>query len=381
MTKVEFRHWCRSANVASSLAIVFFGVLLAAVLSIAGCGDDSTAPEDPPPPSEGEWETSSPEEQGLNSSILNIAVVSARDSGFMDCLLVVRNGYIVTEEYFNGYDASRGHNVKSVSKSFLSAMVGIAVEQGYFSSSLNQTIAHLFSDEITDNVDPRIFDITLRHLLTMRAGFDTDRNTYGTLVSSSNWIRATLHLYLLADPGDAFRYNTFSTHLLATTLARATEMTAMEFGKTHLFDPLKIECTRWDTDPQGNYFGGNNMYFKPRDAARFGQLCLNGGSIDGEQILPEGWVEDCTQNSVGGDWIWGDMTDMGYGRLFWTGKLGEHELYTALGHGGQYIMVLPELEMIVVTNSVSEVSWEQADQQERAVASLVKDYVLTAITE
>jgi CubicO group peptidase (beta-lactamase class C family) len=215
----------------------------------------------------------------------------------------------------------------------------------------------------------------------MRAGFDTDRNTYGTVYHSSNWIKTTLHLYLVDDPGAAFHYNTFSTHLLATALARATGMSALEFGKAYLFDPLEIECTQWSTDPQGNYFGGNNMYFTPRDAARFGLLCLNGGSIDGEQILPEGWVHDCVQNSAGGDWVWGDMTDMGYGRLWWTGTLGEYDFYTALGHGGQYVLVFLEIQMIVVTNSVSGVSWNLADQQERTVASLVKDYVLTAITE
>lgn len=353
-------------------------VLLLPVLLCLGCGEDVTQPEDSPPSYD--WPTSSPEEQGLDSSILSMAVVSARRAGFVDCLLVVRNGHLVTEEYFNGYDRNTPHNVKSVSKSFLSAMVGIALQQGRF-DSLDQKIAPFFSEELTDDVDPRVRSITLRHLLTMRAGFDTDENVYSTLYSSPNWIRATLHLDLIDSPGDAFHYNTFSTHLLATALARAANMTALEFGDLHLFRPLKIHCRQWQRDSQGNYFGGNNMYFTPRDAARFGLLCLNGGSMEGRQILPEGWVRDCIVNSAGGDWTWGEMHDLGYGRLWWTGSLGRHSFYTALGHGGQYVLVFPEIQLIVVTNSESEIGWDRADEQERAVASLVKDFVLTALTD
>lgn len=380
MMGIESFHRCRKESMASGQGKVFLAAFLLAALLISGCGDDTTAPEEPPPSSGDDWPTSSPEDQGLDSSVLAIAVVSAQQTGFMDCLLVVRNGYLVTEAYFNDYDAETGHNVKSVSKSFLSAMVGIALQQGHF-DSLDQRIASLFFDEMTTNVDPRVHSITVRHLLTMRAGFDIDQNTYGTIYNSSNWVKTTLHLSLVDDPGNAFHYNTFSTHLLATALARATGMSAMEFGKAHLFDPLKIECKQWQTDPQGNYFGGNNMYFTPRDAARFGLLYLNGGALDGEQILPEGWVEDCIHNSAGGDWVWGDMREMGYGRLWWTGALGGYEFFTALGHGGQYVLVFPEIQMIVVTTSVSEIGWELADEHERAVASLVNDYVLTAVAE
>jgi CubicO group peptidase (beta-lactamase class C family) len=350
------------------------------VVLVTGCTDDSTEPKTAPPPvaDSHEWPVSAPADQGLDASILSGAITEAQRLGFMDGLVVIRNGHIVAERYFNGFDDTTGHNVKSVSKSFLSALVGIALEEGYV-DSLDQKIAPLFQNEITGTSDSRLDDITLRHLLTMRAGFDTDRNTYLDIYYSPNWIEATLGRPLIDDPGAAFHYSTFSTHILAVALSRLTGKTALEYGKQRLFDRLHMTCQRWDSDPQGNHFGGNEMYFTPRDAARLGYLYLHGGVFNGENVLPRGWAETSVANSAGGDWSWGDMSEMGYGSLWWTGTLGGYSFYCALGHGGQYILVFPEAEMIVVTNSFSNLGFDDADVQERAVATLVKDHILAAI--
>ena len=266
-------------------------VVLFAALA-AGCSEDSCEPTpfSPPVTAAHEWPVSAPEDQGLDTGVLAGAIARARGLGYVDGLLVIRNGHIVAERYFNGFDETTGHNVKSVSKSFLSALVGIALEEGYI-NSLDQEIAPLFQDEITGASDSRLDQITLRHLLTMRAGFDTDRNTYVDIYYSPNWIEATLRRPLIDDPGAAFHYSTFSTHILAVALSRLTGMTALEYAKLRLFDRLRITCRRWDSDPQGNYFGGNNMYFTPRDAARLGHLYLHGGALGRDNVLPAGWAD------------------------------------------------------------------------------------------
>lgn len=325
------------------------------------------------------WETSKPEDQGMDSEILNAAFEEAKNRAFIDGLVIIKNGYLIAEQYYNGYTKNSAHNVMSVSKSFLSALTGIAFREGYL-DSLNQKMIDFFPEYIYPAMDTRKYNITIRHLLMMRAGIDHEQNNYFQIYNSPNWIKATIELPLLFDPGTKFYYNTFQTHLLSAIITKASNMNTLEFTNKFLIKPLGITIHQWEQDPQGYYFGGNSMYFTPRDMARLGYLYLHGGNIAGNQIVPAQWVAESITNFTNfTNLTWGDLKNYNYGYLWWLGELKGYKVFFALGHGGQYIMNFPEFDMIIVATSETNVDWETADEHERSVLKVMADYILPAL--
>ena len=148
------------------------------------------------------WNTSTPTAQGINSQILDSAFIMAEQMGYVDGLLVFRNGYLVAEEYYNGYSTYTSHNVMSVSKSFLSAITGIALQKGYF--KLDDKVMDYFPEYVYDTMDVRKYDITIRHLMTMRMGIDNEENNLFDVLATENWIKTTIELPLLSPPGEKF---------------------------------------------------------------------------------------------------------------------------------------------------------------------------------
>lgn len=325
------------------------------------------------------WRISDPAAQGLNSQILAQAYSQAATLGFVDALLVERNQVLVAEMYLNGYSRQKSHIIHSVSKSILSAMIGMAVEQRLF--TLQDPVLNLLVDDDVIISDERKKQISVYHLLTMTPGFDGDRALYFTVANSSNWVQKTLNLPLKYAPGEKFSYFTFNSHLLSAILTAASGMTSLQFGERYLFSPAGISCTAWDRDPQGIYFGGNNMYFVPRDLVRFGRLYLNRGQLDGQRIVPQSWVDQSVATAYGGNSQWGVLKNVGYGYQWWTGNLAGYNVFFALGHGGQYIMIVPALQMVIVTTANPPYGanlWDVADEQERAVLAVIEKCVLAA---
>ena len=266
-----------------------------------------------------DWQTSTAEQQGLDPAMLQEADELAGDLGFVNGLLVFRNGHLVMERYYHGYERDDPHPVQSVSKSFLSALVGIALSEGYL-DSLDQRIIEFFPEFDTPDLDPRKRAITIRHLLTMRAGFNSDHAVFFQVYNSIDWVSETWHLPLIYNPGDGFVYNTFEPHLLSVILTRATGAGSYEFARSVLFDPLGIRCLGWELDPQGYYFGGSGMFFTPRDMARLGYIYLRGGNLK-EQIIPGDWVAQSVEDHLGAfHWEWGELKELGYGFLWWLGQ-------------------------------------------------------------
>lgn len=329
-----------------------------------------------------EWEVSSPQAEGLDSNALAQALDSAGRLAFLHSILIIRHGRLAAEEYFQGFPSDYGHNVKSVSKSFLSALVGIALEKGYL-KSLDRKVLDYFPELNTADLDPRKQQITLRHLLTMRAGYDTERNNYSQIFSTSNWVETILNFPLTYDPGEQFSYNTCQTHLLSAILMRATGMSTREFAERYLFEPLNISIRSWAVDVQGYHFGGNNMYFTARDMAKLGYLYLKRGKVRGRRIVPSDWVKASLKNRISSastSW-WGLLNDVNYGYLWWLGELGGYECFLAVGHGGQFVITIPGLDMIVVTTSEPVVGWDTSDQQIRGVLELVANAILPAVRD
>jgi CubicO group peptidase (beta-lactamase class C family) len=326
------------------------------------------------------WPVSTPEAQGLDRQTLASGYDAAAKLPYSYSLLVVRNGYLISEQYFNGDSREVANNVKSVSKSVLSGLVGIALAQRYL-DSLNQRMLSFFPEYVTPSLDPRKYDISIRHLLMMRAGFGRDEDVYFQVYNSSNWIRTTIELPLLSSPGERMVYNTFETHLVSAILTKASGMSTYEFAGRYLCEPLGITLHFWEQDPQGYYFGGNSMGFTPRDLAKFGSLYLAGGYINGRQIIPKQWIDESLSNFTNfQNQIWGDLNNYNYGYLWWMGELDGYRVYFALGHGGQFVLNVPDLDMIVVSTANPEFDWNVADEHERAILHIIGFYVLGAVS-
>jgi CubicO group peptidase (beta-lactamase class C family) len=277
---------------------------------------------------------------------LNVITSPLADIGPINSLLISQHGELVAENYYGRMSADRGNNIKSASKSVLSILIGIAIEQGYL-EGVHQPIAEFFPDYFESNPDSIKESITIEDLLTMRSGLaSTSRSNYGRWVSSSNWIRYKLDQPLRGVPGEDRIYSTGNTHLLAVILSRATGMNTLQFGNQYLFGPMDIQITGWDRDPQGYFLGGNNMAMRPIDMIKLGQLMMNVGVYNGNQLVPKEWViksiEPVTGRIAGVE---------NYGYLWFRRMAGNNHMIYAFGSGGQYIMILPELDAVVTVTT------------------------------
>lgn len=331
------------------------------------------------------WETSTPGEQGMDPLLLDSALILASQYGFVDGLLVIRHGKIVAEGYYNGYAADRPHNIMSVSKSMLSAITGLAL-YGPYGLGLENRMLDYFPQYWSDDLDPKKQDITIQHLLTMRMGIEGEAyenySVYADLYSSENWIKNTIEYPLVYDPGEQMKYNTFITHLLSGVITEATGQGTDAFAEEHLFSPMGIDVDHWEKDPQGICFGGNSMQVTPREMAVFGLLYLQDGMLRGEQIIPESWVQQSLAPSTNFSHPnqWGSWENYNYAYLWWLGQFSGHNSFMGYGYGGQFIIVFPGLDLIVVSTAWNDVPPETTDTQEWALFDLVNQYILTSIS-
>lgn len=263
--------------------------------------------------------------------------------------VVQQDGELLIEEYRKGRHAGLPGNIKSASKSILSLLVGIAIEQGHL-DGVGQKIGEFFPGYFKSHPDAEKQSITLQDLLTMRAGLEsTSHGKYGPWVLSKNWVEYVLALPLVEKPGGEMVYSTGSTHLLSVILTRATGMSTREFAKKYLFGPLHISIGGWDRDPQGNYMGGNNLALSPSALLKIGTMVMNKGVYRQKQIVPHDWIDESMQI-----YTRSEFNPYDYGYLWWQRKLNGHTVQFAWGNGGQYILMLPALKSVVVITSISE---------------------------
>lgn len=261
-------------------------------------------------------------------------------------LVLLQNDQVLFEHFANGGALDRPINIKSASKSLLNALVAIALERGDL-KSLDERIAQYlptYFAKVPED-DPRR-EITVRHLLTLSSGLpSTSIYNYGAWVSSEDWIAHSLNQTPLAPPGTRFIYSTGDTHLLAAVLTQAIGMPLRTYAQRHLFDPLGVEIGAWDRDPQGIYFGGNNVALSPKALLSFGKLYLDGGIVNERRVLSTEWIKESwtprfIRSSFNG------RHDYGY--LWWRADFGGHSTWFAWGYGGQFLFVIPSLDAVVV---------------------------------
>lgn len=265
--------------------------------------------------------------------------------GPISSILMSQHGELLSESYFGRMNAGRTHNIKSASKSILSILVGIAIDRGYFEGT-DQPIADFFPVYFEQNPDSVKASITIGDLLTMRSGLaSTSRGSYGRWVISNNWVQYALNQPMRGTPGVDRIYSTGNTYLLAVALSRASGMSARQFAERYLFDPMDIRLGGWDRDPQGNYMGGNNMALRPRDLLKIGELMMNMGEYNGRQIVPTSWIVESVEP------VTGRGNRLNYGYLWFRRKSNGYETVYAYGNGGQYLLILPELESVIAVTT------------------------------
>jgi CubicO group peptidase (beta-lactamase class C family) len=300
------------------------------------------------------------------------ALAVAKDLPRLHSLLVSRRGELVLERYYNGARAARPANIKSASKSIISALVGVAIDRRLI-SGVDTPIATYFP-ELKKDRDPAKQRITIEDLLTMRSGLETTSNrNYGAWVQSRNWVQHALNRPLLSEPGTQMDYSTGNTHLLSAILSKATRTSTWQFANDTIGRPLGFAIPRWPQDPQGIYFGGNDMLLTPRQMLAFGELYLNRGRVRGRQIVPEAWIDRSFVPRSRSYW-----SDQEYGYGWWIRELGGHRTHYAWGFGGQYIFVVPDLQLVVVTTSAATVA-EDRRSHRRSVFDLVEYLIVEPV--
>lgn len=298
-----------------------------------------------------EWRTSTPEEQGMSSGkLVELFEKLEETSHPIEGLIIIRNGYIVAEHYPRIYKVDTQHPINSVTKSIMSSIVGIAIEEGVI-KSIDEKILTYFPELEIENADPKKNDMTIRQFLTFTSGLDWPELDKGNSVklwrefeTTSDTTKYVLSKPILENQIGKFNYNTGESHVLSNIIQNQTGQKTSEYAEEKLFSKIGVTSATW-SEAQGVSKGGYGMQMVPRDMARFGYLYLNKGEWDGEQIVPSDWVVASTSPQTETGRAGGEH----YGYNFWLTKTkAGYDEYSAMGDRGQYIIVVPELNLIVI---------------------------------
>lgn len=301
-----------------------------------------------------EWKTATPEEKGIDSGKLIEMIESIREEKKdFHSILIIRDGYLVTEAYFNPYSRDIKHNIFSASKSMSALLTGIAMEEGYI-DSLRQPVLDLFPEykNAVKNLDDRKRSLTLFHLLTMTDGLEwvdgpylaRRKGDFLSLLTADDGIRYYLDKPVKEDPGTKWNYNSGSSYMLSAIIQETTGRSALEYAREKLFEPIGIWDAYWGSYQQGISNGGSEMFLRPRDFARIGHLVLNKGNWDGKQVIPSKWVRHATMRPQ----VKVDFLEYGYCYQWYYDVSLPYKSTSAGGLGGQYLFVIPDLDMVVV---------------------------------
>jgi len=349
---------------------------------LGGCSSPSTEEleaVDYTPLSRDDWAVSTPEDEGLDPLSVAELYHQASELETIYGLLVIKNGKLIAEGYFNEGSVEQKALLQSVAKSITSALVGIALDQGCLSNVEQKMLA--FFPEYTNQIsDPRKNEITLREMLQMRAGFPPEESDEALweAVWSGDYVHHILDFPLSSDPGDTFQYSNLTTHWLGVIVARACDTDLESLGQDSLFHPLGAEIGNWKKDLDGYNWAAGELHLTARDAAKFGLLYLQDGEYAGNQIVSDDWVRDSLQTYS--EDAYGNISkfhDIGYGYQWWSANVGDYPVNFAWGHGGQLIVLVDELDMVVVVTAdpFYDVYGSQSWKHEKANFNLVADFI------
>ena len=312
---------------------------------------------------------STPEAQGIPSTAISNFLSAAKQEKLeLHSLMLVRHGQVVTEGWWQPYSSDKIHLLYSLSKSFTSSAIGLAVTEGKL--SIHDKVISFFPEDLPETISDHLGTMTVHHLLSMATGHTLD-TTQRIMERGDNWAKNFLAIPPEQAPGSIFNYNSGATYMLAAILHKLTGMTLLEYLQPRLLEPLGITKTYWSSDPKGIHIGFSGLHVVTESIANFGQLYLQKGLWQGKQLIPESWVEtatqkhiDCTSPAGEGvpDW------DQGYGYQFWR---CQHNCYRGDGAFGQYCVVMPEQDAVLaITSAVVDM---------QAVLDLVWEHLLPAM--
>lgn len=313
-----------------------------------------------------------PELQGVSSAGLVSFLDEVAKSGIeFHSVMVVRHGHVVAEGWWEPYAPALKHTLYSLSKSFTSTAVGLAVSEGHL--DIDMPVVSFFPSEVPPEIDPKLASMKVRHLLTMSTGHVKD-TIQPMRHSTEPWVKTFLSLPVEREPGTFFLYNTGATYILSAIVQRVTGQTLLQYLRPRIFEPLGIYGEDWETDPVGINTGGYGLRVTTEDLAKFGQLYLQNGKWNGKQLLSPQWIAEATRKQIESnssnpsrpreedDWA------QGYGYQFWRCRPGG---YRADGAFGQFSMVMPEYDAVIAITG-------ESFSMQRSM-NLVWSYLLPAI--
>lgn len=324
--------------------------------------------------SEEKFQRSNPSEHNMNEVTLNELMKKMGDEKILSCL-ILKNNALVLEYYKNNKIQGRVQTINSCTKSIVSALIGILMDDALI-KSVHTPITEYFGDIIDKQTDERLKDITIYHLLTMTPGFDWPEfgawNYFSPMVYSNNIIKFILERPLVASPGQAMNYNSGCSHLLSAIIQKVTGISAYDYAKETLFKQLDVSKSVW-YDRQGISLGADGLRITSYDMVMFGSLFLNNGMLNGTQIISGEWIKESTTpryKTYGG---------VGYYAYHWwvssfMSRDKEINYYFALGYGGQYIIIVPQFALVVVFTS-------RIYNDSLIPLHLFKDFILKAIED
>jgi CubicO group peptidase (beta-lactamase class C family) len=332
-----------------------------------------------------DWPTAAPADHGLDPAPLDDLVERIRSGEIANIhsLLLVRNGWLVLESYFNGHYVAELHEQQSVTKSFTSAAIGIAIEQGRISGVEEPVLGFFDDDTVVENLDERKRRITLEDLLTMRSGTDynergSDSPHWQLNRMQRGWTKFILDRPMLREPGTHFQYDSGAVILSSALIKQRYGVHADIFARKHLFEPLGIDRLSWYRNAERHPHTGGGLALRSRDMARFGLLYLRDGRWGDRQVVPKEWVRTSLSRQVEFDPQSGRRS-VGYGYWWWVfppdpGGAGQRDIYAAAGWKGQYIFIVPEHEMVVVVTAGCR-DWTE----EQAIVDFLYESILPSV--
>lgn len=287
-----------------------------------------------------DWQLSSPEKEGMNAIPLKeMDEYIKKNLRQASSALLVRHGYVVFEKYYTGSKDDL-RDVRSVTKSVISAIIGVAIKNGYI-KSIDEKMIDYFPEYVNDLLDPSVRKLSIRHLLTMSAGFKA--------TPDPGVLQDLLTLPLSGEPGLHFEYNENDPLALSLIITKATKLKAADFAKKKLFEPIGISFFKWN-DIDGYSTGADGLYLRSRDMARIGYLFLREGQWETHQIIHSEWIQQSARGQVRLPEL-PEYKDEYYGFLWWCRTIRGYQSYYAHGLGGQVIFVVPALDIVFVSTS------------------------------
>jgi CubicO group peptidase (beta-lactamase class C family) len=364
------------------------GLILFAFIYVISAEGDSGHPDDVVSrdywPNQG-WKIAAPEDKGMDSAALEQASQFLRENyPHFTSFTVVRDGYIVWEHFLGGRtNYITHHNLQSATKSVISTLIEIAIFEGYI-EGVDQPMLDFFPEYSAGNPDSDKQDITIQDLMTMRSGIEWDEaNPPAWTGSQTSWVNLILSLPMAHAPGEIFNYSSADTHLLSAIIVNATGRSTLNFAGEYLFDPLGINNRQWISDVQGVNWGGTGLRLTSRDMAAIGLLYLDNGYWNGEYIFSQGWLDEATRYHVTFQSSEDTEPTIGYGYQWWLREHAGYEAFMAIGYGGQYLVVFPELDLVVVMTAAPLPRTRVATLRETTQAdfSFFEEYIIPAVSE